>query len=158
MSRPILRAIVLDCSTINNLDIASIQGLEDARKSLTSHAAPAIVEWHFAGLHSPWARRALVEAGFGCSARDSDSKWGRTYSVARSLSAVVDQGSGNTRDCALQTHNVDEESISAASSPPAEEACAQPLYGVDKPYFHVDVLDAVDAAVQRAKQKDWDSQ
>ncbi|KAF3036887.1 hypothetical protein E8E12_000543 [Didymella heteroderae] len=74
---PILRAVVLDCSTINNLDIASIQGLEDARKSLESHAAPAAVEWHFAGLHNAWARRALAEAGFGRAAGDARTQWGR---------------------------------------------------------------------------------
>jgi len=31
-----------------------------------------------------------------------------------------------------------------------------PIYGVDRPFFHVDLVDAVDAAVRDAKKRDED--
>ncbi|KAF4552169.1 Sulfate permease-like protein 3 [Elsinoe fawcettii] len=63
--RPVLRAVILDCSSVNNVDITSVQGLVDLRNALAKYAAPEEVEWHFARLENVWARRALGVAGFG---------------------------------------------------------------------------------------------
>ncbi|KAK4446198.1 sulfate transporter family-domain-containing protein [Podospora aff. communis PSN243] len=65
---PPLRAVVLDCSSIDHLDITAVQALVDARHALDKHAGGAsechAVGWYFAGLMNPWARKALRVAGF----------------------------------------------------------------------------------------------
>lgn len=109
---PILKALVLDFSTVNVIDITSLQGLIEIRTTLDRYAAPAVVEWHFAGVHNSWSRRALSHAGFGFPAGDDLGNWCPTYTVA-------------------------------------EES--RPIYGVDRPFFHVDLHDAVDLAVRDAK-------
>ncbi|KAK0610846.1 sulfate transporter family-domain-containing protein [Immersiella caudata] len=73
---PPLRAIVLDCSCIDQLDITAIQGLVDARNTLNKHACMDAtspdsecdgVKWYFAGLSNSWARKALRTAGLDVS-------------------------------------------------------------------------------------------
>ncbi|ORX67665.1 sulfate permease [Linderina pennispora] len=51
---------------VSNVDITSIQNLIDVRRQLDQHADCAVA-WHFAGVKSPWIRRALVSSGFGAS-------------------------------------------------------------------------------------------
>ncbi|KAH8925190.1 SulP family sulfate permease [Atractiella rhizophila] len=64
-TRPTLKAIILDFSTVSHVDVTSVQNLVDVRKQLDRHAAPDIVEWHFANIRSPWISRALASVGFG---------------------------------------------------------------------------------------------
>jgi sodium-independent sulfate anion transporter 11 len=63
--KPLLEAIVLDFSTVDNVDLTSIQDLIDMRNVLDKHAAPHAVQWHFACVHNVWSKRALAAAGFG---------------------------------------------------------------------------------------------
>ncbi|KAJ5781246.1 hypothetical protein N7457_006406 [Penicillium paradoxum] len=62
---PILRAIILDFSAVNNVDVTCIQNLIDVRTQLDRRFAPAVVQWHFANIKNRWTRRALNAAGFG---------------------------------------------------------------------------------------------
>lgn len=62
---PLLRAIILDFSAVNNVDVTSIQNLIDVRNQLNLRAAPLEVQWHFAHIGNRWTRRALAAAGFG---------------------------------------------------------------------------------------------
>ncbi|KAG7285769.1 hypothetical protein NEMBOFW57_008063 [Staphylotrichum longicolle] len=70
-SLPRLRAVVLDCTAVDTLDITAVQGLVDARDALDRHAGGedgdgdrwGRVQWHFAGPWNRWARRALAVAG-----------------------------------------------------------------------------------------------
>jgi sodium-independent sulfate anion transporter 11 len=62
---PLLRAIILDFSAVNNVDATSIQNLIDVRNQLNLRAAPLEVQWHFAHIRNRWTKRALVAAGFG---------------------------------------------------------------------------------------------
>ncbi|RYO11816.1 Sulfate permease 2 [Alternaria arborescens] len=154
---PILRAIVLDCSTINNLDIASIQGFQDARRVMEKHAAPALVEWHFAGLHNRWARRALAQAGFGYPAQEeanSNTNWCPTYAVACSSMIAAEQRSETVAYGSHKDGKPDEEVGKVTDLPVVEETAVEPVYGLDRPFYHVDVPDAVDAAVRNAKKRD----
>ena len=62
---PLLRAIILDFSAVNNVDVTSIQNLVDVRNQLNLRAAPLEVQWHFAQVRNRWTKRALAAAGFG---------------------------------------------------------------------------------------------
>jgi sodium-independent sulfate anion transporter 11 len=52
----------------------------------------------------------------------------------------------------------DDEKQSQATMAPVsdekEKPTLMPLYGVDRPFFHIDLHDAVDAAVRDAKRQD----
>ncbi|KAI9885204.1 MAG: nuclear mRNA export, poly(A)+RNA binding protein [Watsoniomyces obsoletus] len=86
MDLPTLKAVILDFSSVNNVDITSIQILIDVRNQLHRWAAPDTVEWHFAHLNNRWTKRALVSAGFGYPvppAADAPglSRWKPIFSV-----------------------------------------------------------------------------
>lgn len=140
-SLPPLRAVVLDCTTLDMLDITAVQGLVDARRSLDRHTGCSDVvgkkqtgvEWHFAGLWNPWARRALAVAGFGVEASsaesgngDSSSEKGANPLTEREVAyqPVMGEGQGGW----------------------------VPVRGVDRPFFHLDLVDAVETAVFRARR------
>ncbi|CZR61645.1 related to sulfate permease 2 [Phialocephala subalpina] len=80
---PILRAVILDFSAVNNVDVSSVQNLVDVRKQLDRYASPSPVGWHFANITSRWTRRALASAGFGYPKSNSpDLNWKSIISVA----------------------------------------------------------------------------
>lgn len=157
-SKPILRAVVLDLSTVNFIDITSVNGLIDLRSALDRHAAPAIVEWHFAGVYNRWTRRALAFAGFGAPNIDSDGilgGWVPTYTVATPLTSAAGdrqmlktEGSNHVGGGSPDGGD-EEKSLSSM-----EKGIYQPIFGVNRPFFHVDLHDAVDAAVRGAARQD----
>ncbi|KAL2256934.1 hypothetical protein VTK26DRAFT_876 [Humicola hyalothermophila] len=218
---PPLRAIVLDCTAIDTIDITSAQGLVDAQRSLDRHAAGSTtvaaaatsttsttssdnnssrrVQWHFAGLANPWARRALAAAGFGggggcglCSGTTSPRGSGRSGAAAVAAAEEeedekkVEEGVGSGRakkdeewgagaGVGGQEGPEQEEwergrvylvagatggrggEDGGAEEKEAEEGRAKgpplrPVYGVDRPCFHVDLLEAVEAAVRGARR------
>ncbi|KAJ4189608.1 hypothetical protein NW767_000244 [Fusarium falciforme] len=176
---PFLRAIVLDFSAVNNLDITCIQGLMDLRNSLDQYASPDAVEWHFANVNNRWTRRALASAGFGYpSSKNQEAlgSWVPSYSIAATLMDKDVQLPGDTRrpadieaptetssssNCSESkqlSNSSDELSIMtknthvhAESHQPQSMAA---IFGVDRPFFHIDLVDAVDAAVRDARNKD----
>ncbi len=88
MDLPTLKAIILDFSSVNNVDITSVQHLIDVRNQLDRHAAPEKVEWHLACIQNRWTKRALASAGFGYpSPTNADgpalfNRWKPVFSVA----------------------------------------------------------------------------
>ena len=85
--RPTLQAIILDFSSVNNVDITSVQHLIDVRNHLDRHASPNMVQWHFACITNRWTKRALASAGFGFPVTDLDGddgfhRWKPIFSVA----------------------------------------------------------------------------
>jgi sodium-independent sulfate anion transporter 11 len=64
---PILRAVILDFSAVNNVDVTCIQSLMDIRTQLDRRSTPVAVQWHFASIKNRWTKRALNAAGFGCA-------------------------------------------------------------------------------------------
>ncbi|KAH6895750.1 sulfate transporter family-domain-containing protein [Thelonectria olida] len=137
---PYLRAVVLDFSAVNNLDITCIQGLVEMRNSLDRYSAPDAVEWHFANVHNRWSRRALAIAGFGYPTSKNPEaleNWTPIYSIAATLA------SKDTK-----------RTPSPSPSPSDHHRPMAAIYGVDRPFFHLDLLDAVDAAVTDARNKD----
>lgn len=192
-TKPLLRAIVLDFSAVNNTDITSLQGLIDTRNFLDRHAYPAAVEWHFANVSNRWTRRALAVAGFGYPIADKPEQianWAPVYTVARSFAgATPDQVRAADAEAKRSVEEVavvvDEErrckqpvtkaefemqqepigdvsDVSDAGSSrekckkegpvPSRSASPVLVYGMDRPFFHIDLADAVDAAVRDAER------
>lgn len=135
-AKPTLKAVILDFSTVNVIDVTSVQGLIDMRKTLERYAAPGVVKWHFAGVRNRWTRRALVNAGFGRPAVENLVAFGK-WRPAYTVSVCPDDGGV---DGEAKGHSVSE-----------EKKKMEPLYGVDRPFFHHDLVDAVDAAVGNAQ-------
>jgi sodium-independent sulfate anion transporter 11 len=165
-SLPVLRAVVLDFSTVNILDITSIDGLKSLRETLDRHAAPGLVEWHFAGVHNRWTRKALAFAGFGFPAKitaDYIGNWCPAYTVSTSLSGAADgehkdmeatQRCMQSRDEEQGKESTDTHALEVQSTSASEKRRFYPIHGVDRPFFHIDLHDAVDAAVRDAKNAD----
>ena len=87
-SLPTLKAIILDFSSVNNVDITSVQHLIDVRNQLDRYASPDKVEWHLACINNRWTKRALASAGFGYPSPNNASscvvfnRWKPVFSVA----------------------------------------------------------------------------
>ncbi|KAJ4420495.1 hypothetical protein N0V85_000570 [Neurospora sp. IMI 360204] len=82
---PTLKAIILDFSSVNNIDITSVQQLIDVRNQLDRYASPDVVDWHVACISNRWTKRALVSAGFGYPSALPDGqirRWKSIFSVA----------------------------------------------------------------------------
>lgn len=82
---PTLKAVILDFSSVNNVDVTSIQNLIDVRNQLDHYASPQNVQWHFAHINNRWTKRALASAGFGYPTPPSDTgftRWKPIFSVA----------------------------------------------------------------------------
>ncbi|KAL6712111.1 hypothetical protein ACN47E_003154 [Coniothyrium glycines] len=84
---PTLKAIILDFSSVNNVDLTSVQVLIDVRNQLDKYAAPDTVDWHFCNINNRWTKRALAAAGFGYYTPDPDDsgmthRWKPVFSVA----------------------------------------------------------------------------
>ncbi|KAI8942829.1 hypothetical protein NX059_000869 [Plenodomus lindquistii] len=158
-TKPLLRAVVLDFSTVNFIDVTSVNGLIDLRNTLDRYAAPAVVEWHFAGVHNRWTRRALAFAGFGAPSIDEEGKvgsWVPTYTVGTSLESAMEQEASESLKISSATRSEDIERNSGGKMQSGSLGGKgyQPIYGVNRPFFHIDLHDAVDAAVRDAKTQD----
>ncbi|KAG8526970.1 uncharacterized protein KY384_008399 [Bacidia gigantensis] len=84
---PTLQAIILDFSSVNNVDITSVQHLIDVRNQLDRYAAPEKVDWHIACINNRWTKRALASAGFGYPTPQTpesgiSERWKPIFSVA----------------------------------------------------------------------------
>ena len=141
-TRPVLRAVILDFSAVNNVDVTSVQGLIDVRAQLDRYAAPENVEWHFASINSRWTKRALTTAGFGYLDRErfqARAHWNPVYSYA-------------PLENAPRAADEEEDGIAAVGTGGggAREAFrgkVSTLHGQNRPFFHIDVPAAVESAV-----------
>ncbi|KAJ7581105.1 sulfate transporter family-domain-containing protein [Mycena floridula] len=137
---PVLRAIVLDFSSIAQIDTTAVQSLIDARNEIerwTDHA----VEFHFASILSPWIRRALVAGGFGIGSPLWQINAGDRCccSIPRWI----------RRTCDDDVEGLKKEVSLSSSSAPAGFA---PLLSAETPFFHLDLEIAVRAAELTASQ------
>jgi solute carrier family 26 (sodium-independent sulfate anion transporter), member 11 len=83
---PELKAVIIDMSSVNNVDITSVQNLIDVRNQLDRYTTPHRVDWHFACISNRWTKRALASAGFGYPAPPDAAgtflRWKPIFSVA----------------------------------------------------------------------------
>ncbi|EPS38873.1 hypothetical protein H072_7395 [Dactylellina haptotyla CBS 200.50] len=147
--RPTLKAVILDFSAVNNVDITSVQTLIDARNTLDKYASPNNVDWHFAGVKNRWTKRALTSAGFGYRTEDVETNanngrgpWKPLYSVAEvsarvaGIEDVDDNGSGSS----IKKTDLE------VGIPSQIQKKKVLVHSIARPLFHVDVKAALLAA------------
>lgn len=152
-SRPTLRAVILDFSAVQNIDVSSTQVLVDVRKQLDRHASPDSVEWHFVNVRSPWTKRALVSAGFGRAASTSRAVF--------SLSEIGASAGGFGADGRQATHagedpRLHDEEIAEAKGQLADPSKGTqgkrlPILSTAYPAFHITIDEALEAVYSALK-------
>jgi sodium-independent sulfate anion transporter 11 len=178
--KPTLKAIILDFSSVNNVDVTSVQHLIDVRNQLDRHAAPDTVQWHFASINNRWTKRALVNAGFGYPTPHNDggfNRWKPIFSVADmggdQSAAAAAQRDLNHRHLKHDAHREEEgrsksaceheigpvdgddnyESVinkSSAYSTAPANNIAV-VAGLNRPFFHIDLTSAVESAIKNVE-------
>jgi solute carrier family 26 (sodium-independent sulfate anion transporter), member 11 len=125
---PTLKAIILDFSSVNNVDVTSIQNLIDVRNQLDRYAAPESVQWHFACINNRWTKRALASAGFGYPSGSSSEfhRWKPIFSVAElggsaSAAEVAEMEENRRRSVANQQRHHDAEKHPSSGRPVVHE-------------------------------------
>lgn len=167
LSRSTLKAIILDFSSVNNVDITSVQHLIDVRNQLDRYASPDAVQWHLACINNRWTKRALASAGFGLpspSGRGDIARWKPIFSVAeiggaasaaeyaawdfnkrlREDPELGKKSLNDGRDSSksdLQTERADKAFVEAYTSRVAV------VQGLNRPLFHVDLPSALQSAI-----------
>lgn len=178
---PTLKAIILDFSSVNYVDITSIQQLIDVRNQLDRYASPDVVDWHVACISNRWTKRALVSAGFGYPAERPDGlhhRWKSIFSVAEiggddSAAAVAEaqinekevarqrghrRGSGDVEDgitragsSSSSSQEVKQDAAPTATSNKKSRPVA--VHGLNRPLFHVDLTSAVQSAIANVEAR-----
>ncbi|KAG9507269.1 hypothetical protein J7337_000819 [Fusarium musae] len=170
---PTLKAVILDFSSVNNVDITSIQRLIDIRNQLDSYASPDGVDWHFSCIHNRWSKRALVSAGFGVPYKPNEGtaprRWKSIFSVAeiggKDSAVAIAQETDLDEMAPTHTDNTDEEpliggfssvkSYGSMSSGDLEKQRRRGavVHGLDKPLFHVDLTSALQNAITNVEER-----
>ncbi|KFX88955.1 hypothetical protein V495_05676 [Pseudogymnoascus sp. VKM F-4514 (FW-929)] len=167
--KPTLKAIILDFSSVNNVDITSVQQLIDVRNQLDKYTSPEVVDWHFACINNRWTKRALVSAGFGNPSQpgvDFNHRWKPIFSVAEiggaDSAAEVAEGiekdelqKQQTREASRPSSSPD--GINASPSTTTTDGLVPQLkqnasrvavvHGLNRPLFHTDLTGAFQSAV-----------
>jgi sodium-independent sulfate anion transporter 11 len=157
--RPTLKAIVLDFSSVNNVDVTSVQNLLDVRNQLDRYATPEAVEWHFASINNRWTKRALTSAGFGfpsdVGGKKSKEGWVPLFSVAEiGVSSAGGGGKGLSDEIEREIEKAkgdDPEAGRHLTNSSERRRKVVPVHSIGRPFFHVDLEGAVESAVRNAK-------
>ena len=171
--RPTLKAIILDFSSVNNVDITSVQQLIDVRNQLDRYTSPSVVDWHFTSINNRWTKRALVSAGFGYPtlAEDGVHRWKPIFSVSEiggsdsaasaAETAANEKGLHKQRTKERQPHHGDgphEGSDSGVSSDlktgVKSGSKIAVVTGLNRPLFHIDLTSALQSAIANVKARE----
>lgn len=181
--RPVLKAIILDFSAVNNVDITSVQQLIDVRNQLDRYTAPSVVDWHFSSIGNRWTKRALVAAGFGYPtlghADGSVERWKPIFSLTEiggsdSAAAVAENernekelNEQRTRERARPSASGDAivgDSDSGLSVGDLKGTTMKNrsrhalVTGLNRPLFHIDLTSALQSAIINIKtREEYDS-
>jgi solute carrier family 26 (sodium-independent sulfate anion transporter), member 11 len=166
--KPTLKAVILDFSSVNNVDITSVQNLIDVRNQLDRYTAPEKVQWHFACINNRWTKRALVSAGFGYPTPSEDDtafhRWKPLYSVAEiggsDSAAAAAEEDVNRRESQFHRHDIESERGSSRRSIDKQLKQSLSSYkkdlanskravvqGLNRPFFHIDLTIALQSAI-----------
>ena len=169
VEKPTLKAVILDFSSVNNVDITSVQQLIDVRNQLDRYTSPEVVEWHFACINNRWTKRALVAAGFGSPPPQFNDGEGFKPWKPRRPSRPNDVETAHHKDGldGITTQSRPAESSSPDSNSLEEQitnskaygTMGQPakravVHGVNRPLFHMDLTNALQAAITSARGKE----
>lgn len=182
-ARPTLKAIILDFSSVNNVDITSVQNLIDVRNQLDRYAAPDTIDWHFCNINNRWTKRALAAAGFGYYTPETEGniqRWKPIFSVAEiggSASAAAEAEARQNRHAlkAARSNSYDPEhgrpeierrmstesdsfdkqlqSSKAYGTIGTNSAKVIVVQGLNRPLFHVDLTAALNSALANIQRK-----
>lgn len=138
------------------MDATSAQALIDVRNQLAKYATPQKVEWHFANIQSRWTKRALAASGFGFIEPEGDEvqQFEPIFSVA-DPTTDADSSNSSGSDWEKSAGNAKAVDIEAARqrSGKSSSGARLPTHGLNRPLFHLDLQEAVEAAVSLAKSK-----
>ncbi|CAI4213741.1 unnamed protein product [Parascedosporium putredinis] len=159
---PTLKAIILDFSSVNHVDITSVQRLIDVRNQLDRYTAPETVDWHFACISNRWTKRALVSAGFGCwrgGTEGREHQWRSIFSVAEI--GVIKEANGEDDEGG----EVEAEGASVVTpiATPGQGVKRRRhsktkrkgaiIQGLNRPLFHVDLTNALQSAIANVEAR-----
>ncbi|KAK4196286.1 putative sulfate permease 2 [Triangularia verruculosa] len=167
-SKPKLKAIILDFSAVNVIDATATQALVDIRTQFNKYTDPETVEWYFAGVSNRWTKRALVASGFGVDRGHGVERAERGPSEGVVAVAEIDPDvTFGRKEKERGAADVDLEAarggapgekrdeiapVSSGESRPRERQLA-PIYGVNRPYFHIDVETTVASVVRNLERR-----
>lgn len=183
-NKPTLKAIVLDFSSVNNVDVTSVQNMIDVRNQLDRYAAPEPVEWHIACINNRWTKRALASAGFGYPTPSNDAgefrRWKPVYSVAemggeQSAAAAAEHSYNQRNQSAVDTEaqirplsnseNSSQDPTDLQRQLTSSKAYATQttnkvavVHGLNRPLFHIDLTSAMQSAIASAESRDSEKQ
>lgn len=139
-AKPDLHAIVLDFSVVPHVDTTAVQALIDTRNEVQRWVNHP-VEFHFASVLSPWARRALIAGGFGTGTPASDA----LPEVAPVVPYRGPLGGDWGKDDKIPVGDVEAPEITELQVSRGSSSNAAPLVPLDTPFFHLDLAGAVRA-------------
>lgn len=157
-SKPTLKAVILDFSSVNNVDVTVMQQLIDVRNQLDRYTSPDVVEWHFSNINNRWTKRALVVSGFGYptpeSANGEVHRWKPIYSVAdmggHSSAAEAAEEAYNRRMRSMDVEAGHAQEIERTPTR-AGTGKAAVVHGMNRPFFHLDVAGALKCAITNSE-------
>jgi sodium-independent sulfate anion transporter 11 len=171
--RPTLKAIILDFSSVNNVDITAVQQLIDVRNQLNRYTSPEVVDWHMACINNRWTKRALASAGFGYPSAEGElpRQWKPIFSVAEiggSDSAAHDAELKDHEKDLLQqqkTRETNADAIHADSSSSSSNDVKHQVqvkksvrtavvHGLNRPLFHIDLTSALQSAIANLESRE----
>ncbi|KAJ5586769.1 uncharacterized protein N7459_002534 [Penicillium hispanicum] len=160
-TRPLLQAVILDFSSVNNVDTTSVQNLIDVRNQLDLYASPRSVQWHFAHINNRWTKRALAAAGFGYptpASSDGFHRWKPIFSVAEiegSTSAAAHAELVNNEREHAQLHNTHDLETGIKSESATTERETHTISSEESNTVHEDKLqrDLSDSKAYRGRRK-----
>ncbi|KAI1845249.1 hypothetical protein JX265_005404 [Neoarthrinium moseri] len=184
LNLPTLKAVILDFSSVNAVDVTSVQMLIDVRNQLDRYTSPDVVDWHIACINNRWTKRALVSAGFGWPTERPDGaqhRWQSIFSVAEiggssSAAAAAEQEANEKAFGVHQTRasssdqapgdNLDAIERGAASSSASgsikkgnsgggvQNKRRVAVHGLNRPLFHVDLTGALQSAIANVEARE----
>jgi sodium-independent sulfate anion transporter 11 len=171
--RPTLKAIIIDFSSVNNVDITSVQQLIDVRNQLDRYTSPSVVDWHFTSINNRWTKRALVSAGFGYPtlAEEAPHRWKPIFSVselggsdsaaATAEAVTIEKELNKQRTRERQVHSGDgiqADSDSGLSSDlkgtVKSGSRTAVVNGLNRPLFHIDLTSALQSAIANVEARE----
>lgn len=163
-----MKAVILDFSSVNNIDVTATQALIDVRNQLDRYAAPNTVNWHFANIENRWTKRALAAAGFGYRTPKSDPGEGAGH--WKTIFSIADLGGSDSASKAAAIEDRAERpalyDIAQQPAPDISRLLDQDVprnpgsarlvavQGLNRPFFHFDLQEAVEAALLHVEREE----
>lgn len=113
--------------------------------------APDHVDWHFANIHNRWAKRGLVAAGFGLrrTGEEIDGQGQAIFSIAE----LIGGEGAVSADSSLKEKRSGQDDVENVVQPSEKKEVV--VQGLNRPLLHIDLQEAVEAAIADARTKTW---